>query len=122
VLRRFRSSLVQHPQTLLQSFAGKQRRQDIAKGFRISEHTVKHHLSNVFDKLGVSTRLELGFVCGQSRIALENDRLEPYGTLVPYAIARFRKSVMVQFEFPQARNRFRPVGNYMHVRETNKSR
>ena len=32
---------------------------DIAKKFGISEHTVKHHLTNVFDKLGVSNRLEL---------------------------------------------------------------
>jgi two-component system nitrate/nitrite response regulator NarL len=32
---------------------------DIANHFRISEDTVKHHLSNIFDKLGVSTRLEL---------------------------------------------------------------
>ena len=32
---------------------------DIAKQFAISEETVKRHLSNVFDKTGVSTRLEL---------------------------------------------------------------
>ena len=32
---------------------------DIAKKFAISEHTVKHHLTNIFDKLGVSNRLEL---------------------------------------------------------------
>jgi two-component system, NarL family, nitrate/nitrite response regulator NarL len=32
---------------------------DIAQKFSISEQTVKHHLSNVFDKLGVSNRLEL---------------------------------------------------------------
>ena len=32
---------------------------EIAKYFRISEDTVKHHLSNIFDKIGVSTRLEL---------------------------------------------------------------
>jgi DNA-binding NarL/FixJ family response regulator len=32
---------------------------DIAKQFTISEETVKRHLSNVFDKTGVSTRLEL---------------------------------------------------------------
>ena len=32
---------------------------DIANKFKISEDTVKHHLSNIFDKLGVSTRLEL---------------------------------------------------------------
>jgi two-component system nitrate/nitrite response regulator NarL len=32
---------------------------DIAKEFSISEQTVKHHLTNIFDKLGVSNRLEL---------------------------------------------------------------
>lgn len=32
---------------------------DIASNFALSEHTVKHHLSRVFDKLGVSNRLEL---------------------------------------------------------------
>lgn len=32
---------------------------DIAQRCSISEQTVKHHMSNIFDKLGVSTRLEL---------------------------------------------------------------
>jgi len=32
---------------------------DVARQFGISEETVKRHLSNVFDKTGVSTRLEL---------------------------------------------------------------
>jgi two-component system, NarL family, nitrate/nitrite response regulator NarL len=32
---------------------------EIARHFRISEFTVKHHLTNIFDKIGVSTRLEL---------------------------------------------------------------
>src|SRR2546422_1042807 len=32
---------------------------DIAAKFAISEKTVKHHLTNIFDKLGVSNRLEL---------------------------------------------------------------
>lgn len=32
---------------------------DIAKRFSLSEDTVKHHLSNIFDKVGVSNRLEL---------------------------------------------------------------
>jgi two-component system nitrate/nitrite response regulator NarL len=32
---------------------------DIAQLFAISETTVKHHLTNIFDKIGVSTRLEL---------------------------------------------------------------
>ncbi len=32
---------------------------DIAEKFAIAEQTVKHHLGNIFDKLGVSNRLEL---------------------------------------------------------------
>ena len=32
---------------------------EIAKEFSLSEETVKRHLSNIFDKLGMSTRLEL---------------------------------------------------------------
>ena len=32
---------------------------DIAQKFTISEDTVKHHLTNVFNKVGVSNRLEL---------------------------------------------------------------
>jgi len=40
---------------------------EIAEKFKISERTVKHHLSNIFDKLGVSTRLELAlFAVNQS--------------------------------------------------------
>jgi DNA-binding NarL/FixJ family response regulator len=32
---------------------------EIAEKFSISEQTVKHHLRNIFDKTGVSNRLEL---------------------------------------------------------------
>ncbi|HLW78380.1 MAG TPA: response regulator transcription factor, partial [Terriglobia bacterium] len=32
---------------------------DIAQKFSLSQQTVKHHLTNIFDKLGVSNRLEL---------------------------------------------------------------
>ena len=32
---------------------------DIARNFGLSEETIKRHLSNIFDKTGVSTRLEL---------------------------------------------------------------
>ena len=40
---------------------------EIAGYFKIAEDTVKHHLSNIFDKIGVSTRLELAlFAVNQS--------------------------------------------------------
>jgi DNA-binding NarL/FixJ family response regulator len=32
---------------------------EIASKFSLSEDTVKHHLTNIFDKVGVSSRLEL---------------------------------------------------------------
>ena len=46
---------------------------DIAAKFSISEKTVKHHLTNIFDKLGVSNRLELAL------FALHH-KLEPAST------------------------------------------
>ena len=83
------SNLVQYLRTLVQS-SGEEARQrkfgltpreleivsavvagysnkEIAEYFKISEDTVKHHLSNIFDKVGVSTRLELAlFAVNQS--------------------------------------------------------
>ena len=45
---------------------------DIAKQFTISEETVKRHLSNIFDKTGVSTRLELAvFAISHKIVELE---------------------------------------------------
>jgi two-component system nitrate/nitrite response regulator NarL len=40
----------------------------IAKKFSISEQTVKHHVSNIFDKLGVSNRLELALFAVNHRL------------------------------------------------------
>jgi two-component system nitrate/nitrite response regulator NarL len=45
---------------------------DIGQKFSISEDTVKHHLSNIFDKTGVSTRLELALFAVNHRL-LEPD-------------------------------------------------
>jgi two-component system, NarL family, nitrate/nitrite response regulator NarL len=46
---------------------------DIAKQFTISEETVKRHLSNIFDKTGVSTRLELAlFSIAHKLVELES--------------------------------------------------
>ncbi len=41
---------------------------EIASQYNISEDTVKHHLTNIFDKLGVSTRLELAAFATSHRL------------------------------------------------------
>lgn len=41
---------------------------DIAQKFSLSEDTVKHHLTHIFDKLGVSSRLELAMFAVNHRI------------------------------------------------------
>ncbi len=41
---------------------------DIAQKFSLSEETVKHHLSNIFDKLGVFNRLELALFALNHRL------------------------------------------------------
>jgi DNA-binding NarL/FixJ family response regulator len=46
---------------------------EIAQKFKVREDTVKHHLTSIFSKLGVSTRLELAL------FAIEH-RLVPKGT------------------------------------------
>lgn len=43
---------------------------EIAVYFKIAEDTVKHHMSNIFDKLGVSTRLELALFAVNHRLPL----------------------------------------------------
>ncbi len=43
---------------------------DVARQFGISEETVKRHLSNTFDKTGVSTRLELALFAIAHKLAL----------------------------------------------------
>jgi len=56
----------------------------IAERFRVSEDTVKHHLSSVFDKVGVSSRLELavfafthGLVMLQDGLVMIQDGILP---------------------------------------------
>jgi DNA-binding NarL/FixJ family response regulator len=41
---------------------------DIAENLVLSEQTLKHHLVNIFDKLGVSSRLELALHAAQHRL------------------------------------------------------
>jgi DNA-binding NarL/FixJ family response regulator len=44
---------------------------EIAQLFAISENTVKHHLSNIFDTLGVSNRLELALFATSHRLVVD---------------------------------------------------
>ena len=44
---------------------------EIAQKFSLSEDTVKHHLTNIFDKVGVSSRLELALFAINNRL-IEN--------------------------------------------------
>ncbi len=44
---------------------------EIAQQFSISENTVKHHLSNIFDTLGVSNRLELALFAASPQLVTE---------------------------------------------------
>ncbi len=44
---------------------------DIAREFKISEDTVKHHLTNIFDKIGVSSRLELALFAVNHKLVQE---------------------------------------------------
>ena len=50
---------------------------DIAQECSLSEDTVKHHLTNIFDKTGVSNRLELALFAIHHRLVV----LNPAGSL-----------------------------------------
>lgn len=44
---------------------------EIAQKFELSAHTVKHHLTNIFDKVGASNRLELALFAVHHRLIEE---------------------------------------------------
>jgi DNA-binding NarL/FixJ family response regulator len=46
---------------------------DIATRLSLSEHTVKHHLSSIFDKLGVANRLEVALFAIKHHLVDERD-------------------------------------------------
>src|ERR1700683_3657073 len=88
------SNLVQYLRTLVQSSSDEARQKkfgltpreleivsavvagysnkEIAEYFKIREDTVKHHLSNVFDKLGVAPRLELALFAVNQALPLKS--------------------------------------------------
>jgi two-component system, NarL family, nitrate/nitrite response regulator NarL len=46
---------------------------EIARRFALSEDTVKHHLTNIFDKVGVNSRLELALFAINNRLTESNN-------------------------------------------------
>ena len=56
---RNRYNLTRRELQMVQALAGGMTNKDIASHFGISEFTVKYHLANIFDKVGVYSRLEL---------------------------------------------------------------
>ncbi|PYS55057.1 MAG: hypothetical protein DMG13_05685 [Acidobacteria bacterium] len=56
---RNRYNLTRRELQMVQALAGGMTNKDIAIHFGISEFTVKYHLANIFDKVGVYSRLEL---------------------------------------------------------------
>jgi hypothetical protein len=51
---------------------------EIAEYFKISEDTVKHHLSNIFDKLGVFHKVRACLICRKPVSAAQDDYLNRY--------------------------------------------
>jgi DNA-binding NarL/FixJ family response regulator len=45
---------------------------EIAQTLKIADDTVKHHMTNIFDKLGVSTRLELALFAFNQKLPLKD--------------------------------------------------
>ena len=45
---------------------------EIAQTLKITHDTVKHHMSNIFDKLGVSSRLELAVFAFNQKLPLKD--------------------------------------------------
>ncbi|HEX9765108.1 MAG TPA: response regulator transcription factor [Candidatus Acidoferrales bacterium] len=69
VTRAERAQLTAREQEIVSLVAQGFRNKEIAEKLSISEQTVKNHLHNIFDKLGVSDRLELALYAIHHKIA-----------------------------------------------------
>ena len=71
---RERSPLSQREREIVALVAQGYKNKEMAEKMFISEQTVKNHLHNIFDKLGVSDRLELALYAIHKGLHLNNDR------------------------------------------------
>lgn len=55
---------------IVQKIANGRSNKEVGQEFSIRERTVKHHLTNIFDKVGVSSRLELALFARDHKITL----------------------------------------------------
>lgn len=59
---------------------------ELASALKLSEHTIKNHLFHIFDKLGVSTRMEAALYSLSRRDTPEYESKQQPG--IPYAVKR----------------------------------
>jgi len=67
--QRDRSGLTPRELEIVSAIVAGLSNKDMARQFAISEQTVKHHLTRIYGKLGVSNRLELALYAIQRRLA-----------------------------------------------------
>lgn len=60
--------LTRREREIIAAIVAGQANKDIARSLAISEETVKHHLTNIFNKLGVDNRLELALFAVNQRL------------------------------------------------------
>jgi DNA-binding NarL/FixJ family response regulator len=65
------STLTPRERQVIAAIAEGASNKDIGRAYGLSEQTVKNHLSNIFDKLGVSTRLELALYAVHHRLTAD---------------------------------------------------
>ncbi len=68
---------------IVQKIADGRSNKEVGQDFAIRERTVKHHLTNIFDKVGVSSRLELALFARDHEIFTAPTPLDFVGTRDP---------------------------------------
>jgi DNA-binding NarL/FixJ family response regulator len=68
-----RAELSRRELQIISAVAAGYANKDIATRLSLSEHTVKHHLSTIFDKLGVTNRLEVALFAIKHHLVDERD-------------------------------------------------